>query len=145
MTLPRLTAVAALTGLLITAGACASSPGTGQAGNYLESTRWYVLSVDGQGVPQAVEEAPFIIADPYSGRLQGHAGCNNFNGPYRAGGSEVAFGPFAMTRKACPGIGDWESRLTDAIMAADGYRVEDNRLVLMEAGQVRVRLQAAGS
>jgi heat shock protein HslJ len=131
--------------LLVALAACTTPYRGGPAGNYLENTRWWVLSVDGQGVPQAVEEAPFIVADPSTGRVQGHAGCNTFNGPYRAGGRQLAFGPLAMTRKACPGTGDWEATLTAALTAADGYRVEGDRLLLLREGEVRVRLQAAGS
>lgn len=135
---------AVLVALSALATACASSPSMGPGGDYLENTRWYVVSADGVRVPAGVDEAPFIVADPGEGRLRGHGGCNTFNGPYRAGGSNVAFGPFAMTRKACPALGDWEQRFVEALMASDGYRIEGGRLELMTEGRVRITLQAAG-
>lgn len=135
---PRALVLAAVVALT----ACASSGQMGPGGDYLENTRWYVVSAGGVRVPEAVDEAPFIVADPSSGRITGHSGCNAFNGPYRAGGSEVVFGPFAITRKACPGLGEWESTLMEALGNTDGYSIEGGTLELMREGRVHATLQA---
>lgn len=132
----------AVLGLLVPLLGCASTPATGPGGDYLENTRWTVVRVDGVPVPPGVAETPYLVVDPSEGRARGSAGCNTFNGPYRASGSAVVFGPLATTRKACPALGDWERDLLEALVAVDGYRVESGRLTLTVGGEPRIVLAA---
>ncbi len=78
-----------------------------------------------------------------SGRAQGQGGCNSFSGTYTAEDGTLAFGPLAATRRACPEPAmTQEARFFAALAASKAARIEDGKLVLLDAsGAPTARLQ----
>ena len=131
--------------ILLVAAACGGPPPPANMGDILEHTTWHLTSIDTLRVDAGSSDAPWLRVNPATGRVEGFAGCNTFQGPYRAGGTTVTFGPLATTRRACPGDrgGDLERLMLDLVQQADGYRVAAGRLELMVGGRIR-GLFAAG-
>lgn len=131
--------------VLLMAAACGGPPPPSNMGEILEHTTWHLTSIDALRVDPAAGNGPWLRVNPATGRVEGFAGCNTFQGPYRAGGATVTFGPLATTRRACPPDrgGDLERLMLDLVQQADGYRVASGRLELMVAGRIR-GLFAAG-
>lgn len=75
------------------------------------------------------------------GKVNGSAGCNRYNGTVTVTGDRLAFGPLAMTRKACFGAGgDNEQRFAPALASARGWRMDRNVLLIETAtGLLRFR------
>lgn len=65
----------------------------------LEGTKWILATLGGRS-PLAHS---IISLEFTGGRIQGSDGCNHYNGPYRASGSELRIGPkVASTMISCP-------------------------------------------
>lgn len=130
--------VATTVALIMACSACGGPPPPASAGDYLEGATWHLTSVDALRVP-ADSDGPWLRVDSTEGRVSGFAGCNTFQGPYRAGGATVTFGPLAMTRRACPEDqgGALERLLMEVVQQADGYTIVDGRLQLMVEGRIR--------
>lgn len=126
-------------GLLLAVGACAGPSAPSAMGDFLENTTWHLRSIDALRVEGDSGETPWLRVNPADGRVEGFAGCNTFQGPYRAGGTTVTFGPLATTRRACPDDrgGEIERLMLDLVQQSDGYRVGDGRLELMVDGRIR--------
>lgn len=75
------------------------------------------------------------------GKVNGSAGCNRYNGTATVTGEKLAFGPLAMTRKACFGAGgDNELRFAPALASARNWRMDRHVLVIeTAAGPLRLR------
>lgn len=134
-----LTAVAAT---LVMASGCGGTagPGTMQPGSYLEQGRWDLTSIDELRVTATGSQQPWFRLSPAEGRVEGSTGCNSFNGPYRAGGTTVTFGPLAVTRRACadPAVSEVERRMLEVMQAADSYHIEGGSLQLRVQGSIRM-------
>lgn len=117
-----------------------SGPGAMQPGSYLEQGRWDLQAVDELRAPASDDQRPWFRLAPADGRVEGSTGCNTFTGPYRAGGSTVTFGPLAVTRRACtdPAVSQVESRMLEAMQAADSYHIDDGGLQLRVRGTIRM-------
>ena len=71
--------------------------------------------------------------------INGYAGCNNFNGPFKIDGAMLDLSaPLAMTRMMCPGEG--ESTFIRNLQKANGWTVRDNTLRLMAGDLVIMKL-----
>lgn len=129
---------------IVALAACGGPPPPGTSGAYLENTTWVLRSIDALRVSASDRDAPWLRVSSVDGRVQGFTGCNTFQGPYRAGGTDVAFGPLATTRRACPdeGRAEIERLMLEVLQSADGYRVGDGRLDLMVDGRIRMLFQA---
>jgi heat shock protein HslJ len=75
-----------------------------------------------------------------AGVVTGHTGCNGFRASYTVSGDQVAIGPAALTRKACPGEGvmQQERELVAAIESARTWTVRDGMLDVHRADGERV-------
>jgi heat shock protein HslJ len=127
-------------GLLLALAACGGPPAPSSSmGDFIENTTWHLQSIDALRFEGDSNEGPWLRVNPADGRVEGFAGCNTFQGPYRAGGTNVAFGPLATTRRACPDDrgGELERLMLDLIQQADGYRVGEGRMELMVGGRIR--------
>lgn len=136
-------ALGAFLTLLLGGGCGPSTPAPGPVGAYLENATWYLVSVDGRR-PDSSAEVPWLRVAPADGVVHGFAGCNSFNGPYRAGGATLTFGPLATTRMACADArrSELERTVLEVLTAADGYRVRDTTLELLQGDRVRMTLVA---
>lgn len=126
-------------GVLLAAAACGGPPPPANVGEILEHTTWHLTSIDALSVDVSSGTVPWLRVNPANGRVEGFAGCNTFQGPYRAGGTTVTFGPLATTRRACQGDrgGELERLMLELVQQADGYRVASGRLELLVAGRIR--------
>lgn len=136
-------AVAALTVLAACGGP--PRPGSSGAGEYLEQGAWRLQGIDEIRVADAGEATPWFRVNPAEGRMEGSTGCNGFSGPYRAGGTTVTFGPLEATERGCadPAATEIERRMLEVLQAADGYRIEGGRLLLLVRGSIRMVFSAA--
>lgn len=134
---------AVLAAVVVAGMACGGPPPPGSSGDYLENTTWHLRSIDDLRIP-ATDESPWLRVTSVDGRVQGSTGCNQFMGPYQAGGTTVAFGPLGTTRRACPdpAAADLELRILDLLQSADGYRVGSGRLEIMIDGRIRMLFEA---
>lgn len=72
----------------------------------LAGTRWSVVTIAGQSVPEDSRAALLFGED---GQLSGNASCNSFSGSYSLSGSELTAGQMAVTMMACMGpLSDYE-------------------------------------
>ena len=134
---------------LLVIGGCGGAPGRpgGVApGSYLEQGRWDLRSIDELRIAATAETQPWFRLVPAEGRVEGSTGCNSFSGPYRAGGSQVGFGPLVVTLKACtdPTVSDIERRMLDLLETVDEYVIDDGVLQFRVRGSIRMIFAPAG-
>jgi heat shock protein HslJ len=73
------------------------------------------------------------------GRASGNAGCNTFMGSYTADGVNLKLGPLATTRKMCGEMRmAQEKAWLDMLARIDSYRLNDDQLRLMDAGNKEI-------
>ena len=114
--------------LMLLALAIAAPPALAQD-NPLAGSQW------GTGV--AVDRR-FVQFDA-DGRTSGDAGCNTFMGSYTADGVNLKLGPLATTRKMCGEMRmKHEQAWLDMLARIDSYRLNDDRLQLMDAGNKEI-------
>ena len=83
------------------------------------------------GPPTGVESDVSLTAE---GEVQGRGGCNGFRGRYTLDGVTLTLGPIASTRRACPPPQmQQETRFFAALEATRAFRIEDGRLLLLDA------------
>lgn len=122
------------------ATACASSGPPVSIDAPLEGTRWHVVEVRGEAPPE--DTAPFLMIESAEGQVMGRAGCNSFNGPYRATGNELVMGPLASTRMMCaPGVQSFEDSMLQALGDTRFYVIRGNDLFLYDGPDHHVRLR----
>jgi putative lipoprotein len=76
---------------------------------------------------------PTIQFDVAGGGASGFAGCNSFQGKYRATDSAIHLGPFSTTRRACPDTDQLERDYLRAMAATQTYRVTKDSLEFLGA------------
>jgi heat shock protein HslJ len=75
------------------------------------------------------------------GKLTGSAGCNSYFGSYEVDGEAITFGPLGSTLMACAepeGIMNQEQAYLAALESAGTYRIEGDKLELIDADGMRV-------
>jgi heat shock protein HslJ len=100
---------------------------------------WLAEDIAGKGVVDNAQSTLEVKAD---GTVGGSTAVNRYGGTAKIGDQKIEFGPLAMTRRAGPpALMDQETKFTDALTRAVGFRIEENGLMyLMDAtGQVLVR------
>jgi heat shock protein HslJ/uncharacterized lipoprotein NlpE involved in copper resistance len=77
------------------------------------------------------------------GRVMGFGGCNQIAGSYEQEGATLRFKQMAGTRMACPApLMELENNVLKALAAVTGYRIEGDRLILLDGTQVVARFDA---
>lgn len=102
------------------------------------SGSWQVVALGGTALPATSE----VTLDFAAQAVSGMSGCNRYSGPYSGTGSNITFGPLALTRMACqPAKMDIELGFTRALGAATRYELADGMLrfyvadsLVMQAG-----------
>jgi putative lipoprotein len=93
---------------------------------------WIAEEIAGAPVAAGVTSSLTLAAD---GKAHGTGGCNNFTGGWKRDGAALALGPMGATMMACPApASDQEAAFFHALDATRGFRIEDGRLVLLDAG-----------
>jgi heat shock protein HslJ len=99
----------------------------------LTTTRWVpavIAAVPVTLVPQQRE--PFIVLQSGDRRITGFSGCNQLSGSYHLAADELKILPAATTRMACAQGMDIEQRLLKALEATASWRIEGDRLDLLD-------------
>ena len=104
----------------------------------LAGTSWTVSAYNNgkQGFESVLAGTKLTAVFGKDGNLAGIAGCNNYNGPYKATAPKITIGPLAVTRKYCSepaGVSDQEARYLAALETVATYRVEGARLEMRTA------------
>ena len=99
---------------------------------------WLAEDIDGAGV---IDDAQSTLEFGTDGRVAGRGGCNRYGGTVKVEGASILIGELFSTKMACaPALMDQETRFTAALQAARSYRMEDTKLVLVDAtGKARLR------
>lgn len=98
----------------------------------LTNTYWRLLRLgDVEIVATAGATEPHLTLDEVEGRYAATVGCNQLVGRFEAEGEELSFGQGATTMMACPPpLDDWERRLSEALAATTGWRIDGQALEL---------------
>jgi copper homeostasis protein (lipoprotein) len=114
----------------IAAGPC----GTPYATAALENTYWKLVQLRGRPVDDVERQREaHIVLQPAQRRLAGSGGCNRLVGSYTLAGERLSFGGAAATRMACPQGMAQEQTFLDALAAAARWRIDAQRLELLDA------------
>jgi heat shock protein HslJ len=107
---------------------------------------WHLESYSSGGFLTPVLDNTVITAEfNLGGNLSGHASCNEYSGPYRAGEITISIGPVSMTRMACQqDVMDQEQYYLTALESAASYTVQATTLTLAEAGGQPVAIFGKG-
>ncbi len=134
--------VTAAAGLLVIIAACIITAGcTGSTGTDTGSpagSAWTLLSyAGGNGTEVPVLQGTTITANfAEEGLVTGSAGCNGYSGSYTVSGTAIEITSVVSTLIACtepPGIMDQESRYLDLLGSAAAFRIDGDRLILLDA------------
>ena len=119
-------------GDLVAAPAGAAGPATPGApgADELADTSWLLIDLGGSSDLLGTVVTLEVAGD---GTLGGSSGCNTYSGPYAITGTDIAVGPLATTRMACPSpAGDIEATFLGALDAAGQWSIDDaGHLVLI--------------
>lgn len=100
----------------------------------LEKTKWKLVELNGKKVSGKGLESPYIYLDPKGNRINGHGGCNNFNGTYKLDeGLRISFGMMMMTKMYCEEFMQTEDAFMKIFEQVDNYSINENLLSLSKA------------
>ncbi len=97
----------------------------------LAGNEWLVVQMNDKTV--GTSEVPQIRFGA-DGQVSGTSGCNRFSGSYTEQDGQLAFGPLATTRMACPGeLDQQEKDFFKALSNVTGFGVRAGHTVLLDA------------
>ena len=109
--------------------------------NYRLNDIWVLEKINDSFVQEKnyMKGLPVIELNVKDMTVKGSGGCNQISSTFIADSINIKFGPIAATRMACPG--NYESDFLTALGIVDTYRIENNRLYLIEDGQTLLILK----
>jgi putative lipoprotein len=121
-------------------GGCAIT--SREATTDLPGTSWELVELDGADV--SGEVPPTLVFDE-SGNVSGTTGCNTFNGEVSIDGSDLTFGPLAMTRMACvdEDLAAQEAGYVNVLQAVTGYTIDDDGRLVLEGDEGSLTFEVA--
>jgi heat shock protein HslJ len=135
---PIVLTLATLSLLAAAPGCRSSAPGAppppaaveGEAAS-IENRTWRLARLPGRDV---TGEPPHFRLRPADGRVEGDGGCNRFGGSYELSGDSLRMGPLMSTKRACvdEARGAQETALLQALERTHGWRLEEERLLLLD-------------
>lgn len=97
--------------------------------------KWELTELEGQPAIEVFKtKTPFIEFNSQDGKVNGNAGCNNFNGTYTIADSKITFGPLVTTFMSCPEL-ESETKLLGFFQTTLEGAIEDGLLVFYKDGQ----------
>ncbi len=109
----------------------------------LVENSWHLIELDGipLELPKGVQQ-PFLYMSTKGHKVRGYSGCNRFYGTFLSRGNIFLFNKLYISRMACTGGVEIESRFYRVLSATESYRIDGNFLEFMdESGRIRARLQ----
>lgn len=110
-------------------------------GKYLPDYRlhniWVLTMLNGENVPpeNAPRGLPEIEINANEKRVIGHGGCNSFTGTVKVQGNQIAFGPMASTKMACPDMNTENAFFAVLAGKTLTYALGENALHLIQDGK----------
>ena len=99
----------------------------------LEGTGWQLVEMEGSKLPLHV----LITLSFEKGQAGGSGPCNGYGAEYVQDGTNLTFGQVVGTLMYCDGVMDYETGYTDALSTVQAFRLEGDRLSLLdESGAV---------
>ncbi len=113
------------------------------AGRKLTDTRWTLVELNGTAAVPATNGTPAHLELYKNSQLSGSTGCNSIAGSYIAADGGLQFTPGATTMMACPPPQtQQEQAFFTALKATTAYRIDGDRLELLNGQQVLAKFQA---
>lgn len=103
----------------------------------LLDTYWKLVQLGGEPVAESQREPHLLFAGDTS-RATGSGGCNGIMGGFELKGDSLRLGQMVSTMMACPQGMEQEYQFLEALKTVVGYRVEGDRLALLDDGGVAV-------
>jgi uncharacterized lipoprotein YbaY/heat shock protein HslJ len=109
-----------------------AAPAAGSA--TLENTYWRLASLRGQPVmpPTERQREAHLVLQPAQRRVIGSGGCNRLSGTYTLDGERLVFSRAVGTMMACRDAMDQERALLDTLTQVARWRVDGQRLALLD-------------
>lgn len=103
--------------------------------NYRLNDIWVLETINDTPADEAnyMKGLPRLEINIKEMKFNGTGGCNQIFGTLEADGEKIKFGPIGSTRMACPG--NYESDFLTALNNAGSYKIENNRLYLIQNGK----------
>ncbi len=99
----------------------------------LDGTGWQLVEMKGTKLPLHV----LITLSFEKGQAGGSGACNSYGSEYTQDGAKLSFGQIVSTLMYCDGVMDYEMGYTDALGTVESFRLEGDRLSLLdESGAV---------
>jgi heat shock protein HslJ len=100
----------------------------------LENKTWHLKSLTGARVTMSERDTVvYIRLNIKTGKINGRGICNNFVGSLKTDGNSITFENLAFTKMMCDGIA-FEKTLSEFLVAAKSYTLEENKLTLFCSG-----------
>ncbi len=84
-------------------------------------------------------ERPRLEFQKAEGKVTGTTGCNQLMGTYTTQGNNIAFGPMALTKRACPG--NLEDQFIQALHEVSGFTIANLKLYLLSGSAEKLRFR----
>ena len=116
--------------LIFVFGACAQSSPQGSAVQ-LAGTSWRLVKFQGGDDKTSTpdDRAKYTIVFGSDGRVSARIDCNRGTGSWKSSGSQLEFGPLALTRAACP-PGSLHDRIAKDWQFVRSYVIRNGHLFL---------------
>jgi heat shock protein HslJ len=111
-----------------------------QVNKGLLQTRWTLVTLDNEDVPQAAGIELVLRSSPQ--KLVGRAGCKPLSGRYRQRGTRLVLTPDRIDTPDTCRFGRAQEAFLAALVQVDGYRIEDDRLSLLQGDKVSAEFNA---
>ena len=109
---------------------CQSSKKSAETGHApLIGTQWTITAIQGQAVPEDVDEKPYIVFDT-NGNYHGSLSCNSFFGEYTVKKSKIKLSYAGATKKLCRDMTTEDALLKALKAEIDSYEFKNDVLYL---------------
>ena len=114
----------------------------------LAGTNWVLdtYSTGEDAVSSVIAKTTITVTFSPDGNIAGNAGCNNYGAAYRLDGTNLSVSPPVSTKMYCgepEGIMEQEARYLTLLESVAGYRIDGNRLDLLDgAGGILLSFRA---
>ncbi|BBL67995.1 META domain-containing protein [Methanoculleus chikugoensis] len=116
----------------------------------LAGTEWTLESFsspDGESVSSVIAGTTITAVFSPDGNVGGNAGCNSYGAGYQLDGAELSIEPPISTKMYCgepEGVMEQENRYLNLLTSVAGYRIDGNRLDLLDESGATLLTYSAG-
>ncbi len=108
----------------------------------LQNTKWMLISLFQEGIPDKLPAQPFIIFDEES-NFSGNLGCNDFMGTYYQHKQKLTLSYTGSTRKLCENMETERAMLKALKSDIDNFSISGPTLILLQGNQEIMRFEAS--